>query len=61
MGQRVDDVRLDAEKSQLEDLEEPSRAGTDDDRIGFDRRRGRHASVVVLGQGRSPRAVDGRF
>ena len=39
MLERVDDVRLDAEQPELEHLEQPARARTDDDGVRFDQRR----------------------
>ena len=36
MLERVDDVRVDAEQAQLEDLEQATGAGADDDDVGLD-------------------------
>src|SRR5687767_1131135 len=54
MLERVDDVRLDAEQPELEHLEQPARACTDDDGVRLDRRRrrgnlvsGAHRAVSV--------------
>jgi hypothetical protein len=46
MLERVDDVRLDAEQPELEHLEQPARARTDDDGVRFDWRRRRRNLVI---------------